>query len=132
MSKKGKRKVTENPQLNMTPMIDVVFQLMIFFLVTLKHDDIMGHLDVNRPMGSPSQSDVRELLQVLVYKEGFVLQGRRVELKELDRQLSRIASFDKTTSIVIKCTNDSPHAYLVQLLDLCAKAKLTNLSVFSM
>jgi biopolymer transport protein ExbD len=105
---------------------------MIFFLVTLKHDDIMSHLDVNRPMGAPTQSDVKELLTVLVHKEGFVLQGRKVDLKELERQLTKIASFDRGTSIVIKCTNESPHAYLVQLLDLCAKTKLTNLSVFSM
>lgn len=131
--KRKERKPIENPQLNMTPMIDVVFQLMIFFLVTLKQNDILSHLDVNRPAAvtSPAPPDP-DLLTILVYNDGFVLRGRRVDLKELDRQLSRIASFDKTVSVIIKCTGDSPHAFLVQLLDLCAKSKLTNLSVFSM
>jgi biopolymer transport protein ExbD len=123
----------ENPQLNMTPMIDVVFQLMIFFLVTLKQNDILSHLDVNRPAAQQTKEvNDPDLLTVLVYKDGFVLKGRRVDLKELDRQFSHIASFDKTVSVIIKCTGDSPHSLLVQLLDLCAKSKLTNLSVFSM
>lgn len=124
----------ENPQLNMTPMIDVVFQLMIFFLVTLKQNDILSHLDVTRPAGQPPPIEVpvTELLTILVYKDGFVLQGHRVDLKELERQLTRLASFDETVSVIIKCTGDSPHAFLIQLLDLCAKAKLSNLSVFSM
>lgn len=123
----------ENPQLNMTPMIDVVFQLMIFFLVTLKQNDILSHLDANRPAAQQTREvNDPELLTVLVYKDGFVLKGRRVDLNELDRQFRHIASFDTTVSVIIKCTGDSPHSFLIQLLDLCAKSKLTNLSVFSM
>lgn len=131
--KERKRIKGEAAALEMTPMIDVVFQLMIFFIVTLKQEDILAHLDVSRPKGQPP--DKREeisLLTVLVYKDGFILQGQRVSREELDRQLTRLASFDPDVSVIIKCTLDSPHAYLMQLLDICAKAKLTKLSVFSM
>jgi biopolymer transport protein ExbD len=132
MKRKAKR-VFENPQLNMTPMIDVVFQLMIFFLVTLKKEDIISHLDVNRPMAEkPTEVKEQELLTILVYKDGYVLQGTRIALEELERQLKRVSSFDKSASVIIKCTNDSPHSHLVKLLDLCSKYRLTNLSVFSM
>jgi biopolymer transport protein ExbD len=130
----AKKSKFDNLEMNMTPMIDVVFQLMIFFLVTLKKEDIIARLDVNRPMAPPIKSEVQppELLTVLVYKDGFVLQGRRVDLKELDRQLSKIASYDRTASVIIKCTADSPHSYLIQLLNLCSKSRLSNISVFSM
>ena len=44
----------ENPKADMTPMIDVVFQLMIFFLVTIKQEDIFSKLNANRPAPNSS------------------------------------------------------------------------------
>jgi biopolymer transport protein ExbD len=133
MARKRKHKVGEKAELNMTPMIDVVFQLLIFFIVTLKQEDILARLDVNRPAPDtvPPKVDV-ELLQIQVYNLGFVLQGHRVTIEELQRQLERIGRNSPNTSVVIKCTADSPHAYLMQVLNACGKAKLTSLNVFSM
>jgi len=132
---KKDRKKGEAAKLEMTPMIDVVFQLLIFFIVTLKQEDILSHLDVSRPAPDPNakpEEQVQDLLTILVYKDGFVLKGRRVSIRELDRQLTRLASYTTKLSVIIKCTAESPHSYLVQLLDICSKAKLENLSVFSM
>jgi biopolymer transport protein ExbD len=129
------RTSTAAVQLEMTPMIDVVFQLLIFFIVTLKQEDILSHLDVSRPAPDPNvrpEQQVQDLLNITVYNDGFVLKGRRVSLQELDRQMTRLASYSKKISVIIRCTSDSPHSFLVQLLDVCAKAGLQNISVFSM
>jgi biopolymer transport protein ExbD len=134
MKKKKDRVSAERCQLQMTPMIDVVFQLLIFFIVTLKQEDIMSHLDVVRPAAESvkEQNPDENLLQVTVYDKGFVLQGRPINVKELDKQFTKIATYSKTASVIIKCTKDSPHGLLVQLLDVCAKNKMKNLSLFSM
>ena len=42
------RKPQENPALDMTPMIDVVFELIIFFVVTIKQEDLFTRLNANR------------------------------------------------------------------------------------
>ena len=138
--KRRKVKSSETPQLEMTPMIDVVFQLLIFFIVTLKQEDILSQLDVARPAPDPNTKveEKPDLLEIMVYNqqklggEGYSTQGRQVTLASLDRQLSRLASFSTNISVIIKCTGDSSHSNLVKLLDLCAKAGLKNLSVFSM
>ncbi len=135
MRKRKSRNKGENAKLEMTPMIDVVFQLLIFFIVTLKQEDILSNLDVSRPAPDskpPQDEDRVELLDIMVYKDGFVMKGRAVSLRELDRQLTRLASYSKKISVIIKCTGDSPHAYLVQLLDVCSKVGLQNIAVFSM
>jgi biopolymer transport protein ExbD len=134
MRKSKVRNKGEAPKLEMTPMIDVVFQLLIFFLVTLKQEDILSKLEVSRPAPEtrPPPEVPPDLLTITVYKDGYVLQGRRVSLDHLDRQLTRLAQYSKKLSVVIKCTGDSPHRHLVKLLDVCAKADLKNLSVFSM
>ena len=54
MKRKRQRKEQEAAALEMTPMIDVVFQLLIFFIVTLKPEDICSHLDVSRPAPDPN------------------------------------------------------------------------------
>lgn len=51
---KLRNRVTSNKiQLDMTPMIDVVFQLMIFFMCTLKVSEPEGDFDISMPLGSP-------------------------------------------------------------------------------
>ena len=123
----------ENAKLEMTPMIDVVFQLLIFFVVTLRQEDILTHLDVSRPgVSSIEEEDFKGLVKIEVHEGGFAANGQRIGLAELDRTLGRLARYSPNVSVVIKCAPDSPHANLVRLLDVCAKAKLTNLSVFSM
>jgi biopolymer transport protein ExbD len=131
--KKGRRQA-EAAKLEMTPMIDVVFQLLIFFIVTLKVEDILAELEVTRPAPDPDakEEQVEDLLTIQVYEDGYVLRGRRVSLQTLENRLMRIASYSKNITVIIKCTGNSPHRYLVELLDICSKAGLKNLSVFSM
>ena len=50
------RKPQENPQLDMTPMIDVVFELIIFFVLTIKQEDLFTKLNCNRPAPSTGPS----------------------------------------------------------------------------
>lgn len=132
---RSRRKKGDTPVLEMTPMIDVVFQLLIFFIVTLKQEDILSHLDINRPAPDPNakkEEQPEDLLNIIVWKEGFVLQGKNVSYDTIDKQLTRLASFSKNISVIIRCQGDSPHQYLMELLDICAKNRLKNLNVFSM
>lgn len=139
MKRKSKRKEAEQPTLEMTPMIDVVFQLLIFFIVTLKQEDILAHLDVNRPAPDtkPPPEEVN-LLEIMVYDErklggeGFSMQGKKVSLNFIERKLKRLARFSPNMSVIIKCHGDSRHVNLIQLLNVCADAGLSNLSVFSL
>ena len=125
----------ESAKLEMTPMIDVVFQLLIFFIVTLKQEDILAHLDVMRP--SPSNSTITEEkpdtpLDITVHKHGFMLKGAPMQRAKLERKLARLAGYSKTQTVVIKCTVDSPHKNLIQVLDICSKVGLSNLSVLTL
>ena len=140
MAKKRKsRNKGEAAKLEMTPMIDVVFQLLIFFIVTLKQEDILSHLDISRPAPDPDTTPeevIDDLLTIEVGRTGWVLNGSpymgKRGLAALDRSLTRLASYSKSASVIIKCTGDSPHSKLVQLLNICAREGMTNLSVFSM
>ncbi|MBO6167726.1 MAG: biopolymer transporter ExbD [Kiritimatiellae bacterium] len=146
------KKEQENPALDMTPMIDVVFELIIFFVVTIKQEDLFSRLNVNRPApassSSPSDSsdDITVNIEigrrydnsangVIVYNKkalggptGSASQARR----ELDQYLKDIARTSKKTPIIVKCEETSPHKALVDVLDICYKNELFSVSVFTM
>lgn len=130
----GSRREIPEAKLEMTPMIDVVFQLLIFFIVTIKPEDILSHLDIVRP--APDQrvveNRVKDLLEILIFDQGYVLQQQPISLRRLERKLAEISRFSENMTVIIKCTGSSPHKYLVELLDVCEKVGLRNLSVFSM
>ncbi len=124
----------EEPKLDMTPMIDCVFQLLIFFLVSLKPEDIVAHLDVNRPAPDDKvKIDVSiDLIQIGVFTDGYTLNNRAIRMESLMGMLKRLADISKTQTILIKCAPDSPHEKLVEVLDACSLVELKNLSVMSM
>ena len=137
------RKPQENPQLDMTPMIDVVFELIIFFVVTIKQEDIFSKLQCNRPAPAPPTATAEDKDEPQVNIEigrrydgspqGVILYNKReVRRQELDVALKDIARTSKKTPIIVKCTDDSPHKALVDVLDICYRNELFSVSVFSM
>ena len=130
---KKNRNSGEEVALEMTPMIDVVFQLLIFFIVTLKQDDILSSLEALRPApDSSATNDATEPVTILIGRTGFVFSGRPMSERQLTESFVRLAKGSKDTMIMIKCTDDSPHGYLVRALDILASVGLNKVSVFSM
>lgn len=118
----------------MTPMIDVVFQLLIYFLVTFTTPDVLAHLDISRPAPDKTQTEQRtppKMIRVNIYVDGFSLNGRAVSKHELGNILRRLASFSKSQTVLITCAGSSEHAKLVDVLDICAESGLSKLSVVS-
>ena len=135
------RKPQENPQLDMTPMIDVVFELIIFFVVTIKQEDLFTKLNCNRPAPSTGPSKEEDSPNVTIEigrrydgsPQGVILYNKReVKRTELDAALRDIARTPTKTPVIVKCTGDSPHKALVDVLDICYHNKLFSVSVFSL
>ena len=134
------RKPQDNPQLDMTPMIDVVFELIIFFVVTIKQEDLFTKLNANRPAPAASNSSSNESDTTVTIEinrgpdaNGRLIYNRReVKRSELDQNLREVARTSKKTPIIIKCTGDSPHKALVDALDICYRNELFSVSIFTL
>ena len=130
MTHKNKRRLSDEVKLEMTPMIDVVFQLLIFFIVVLKPVDILSQLDAMRPM--PGGDRGPEPITITVTAEGFVFNRLAVSEQSLGEALARQAKYNRdNTTIAIKCTADSPHSLLVRALDICKRNGISSIAVFS-
>ena len=120
-------------KVEMTPMIDVVFQLLIFFVVTLKQEDILSRFSAARPAhGEDIESPQIDLIDITIHKDGFIFKQRPVTLEDLDGKMGRYARMSKTATVVIRCTKDSPQSNLIKVLDVCSKHQMKNIQIFSM
>jgi biopolymer transport protein ExbD len=115
-------------------MIDVVFQLLIYFIVTIKPMDVFAHLDVNRPSPESKKEQMKtppKMIRIGIYAEGFSINERPVTEDYLDGFIKEMGDLDRTQTVLIMCSGFSPHEKLIRVLDLCAKYKMTSLSVIS-
>ncbi len=127
-------KTSDSGDLNMTAMIDVVFQLLIYFIVTVKPVDEIAHLDVFRPSPEKKQEQLQtppKMIRIQIFPDGFTINDRTVNLREMETLIARLAGIDTKQTIMIMAAGLSRHEDLVRVLDLCAKHGLQNLSVIS-
>lgn len=118
----------ESPQ--MTSMIDVVFLLLTFFAVTFRPVEPVTSLD--SPVAGGGRSASLPTVFVRVTRgPAFFLESRAVDAASLSDALASIALRSTRQGVLVICDPDSPHAKLVQVLDMCAEAGIVNVSVTS-
>ena len=118
----------------MTPMIDVVFQLLIYFLVTFSTADVLAHLDISRPSPDAAQNQPpppADMIRVAVMPNGYAINGREMSVAELESMLKRLANISTKQTVLVTCDDQSLHGRLIQVLDLCAENRFTQISVMS-
>ncbi len=132
----------EDAKLDMTPMIDVVFQLIIFFVVTMKQEDILSRLDAFAAAPDASVSKPPEKLDLITIDVcnpktnngiSVLFNKAPVTIEQLDSKMKYYSGFTKKdATIMVRCTKDSPHSALVKAMDICNKYGMTNLALFSL
>lgn len=135
MARSRKRSHLVAGELNLTAMIDVAFQMLNFFVITMKPPDVLANLDVSRPAPDKKAAAPKtqiNFLRITILPDGNVAVNDRLVSKEnFDRTLKQLTALDKSVTVLIACTPQSPHGKLVEVLDLCSNAGLTNLSLVS-
>lgn len=136
MRRKGQRRsagADAEIEVSMTPMIDVVFQLLIYFLVTFSTADVLAFLDISRPApdASQSQQPPADMIRIAVLETGFAINGREVSDKELEVLIGKLAEVSKKQTVLVNCHDDSLHGRLIMVLDWCAENELTQIAVMS-
>jgi biopolymer transport protein ExbD len=121
--------------LELTPMIDVVFLLMIFFLVASKLDEADRSIDVVLPQASaakPLTSKPREFV-INIDREGNYFAGARpVRLEDL-RQLLRQSAADnpQRQTVIVRADENTAHKFVVGAMDACVQAGIEDYQVQS-
>jgi len=122
----------DSGEIDLTPMLDVVFIMLIFFIVTASFVKESG-FDVNRPPSSdqppPEKNEVKNIL-VTIDNEGRLYVNRRpVDAGALTANIKRLHAEGPKGSVVIQAEDDSANEWLITVMDAAHKAGVYNVSI---
>jgi len=126
-------KEKEDLDVNITPLIDVVFLLLIFFMVstTFKHQsEITINLPDSTSVSPPKEDNIIEI--AIDAKGTYYIDKRQVvntELKTVMRALEKIAGDRKKPVILISADAQTPHQSVIVAMDAARKLGFVNLSI---
>ncbi len=113
------------------PMVDVVFLLLIFFLVTWNFARYETELDVKVPTAREGKETRRTVGEVIlnVKRDGTIVMNRRVmTADELRDALTRIAGLYPDQAVVLRGDQNVNYSHVVDVLDVCRSANIWNVA----
>ena len=125
MNSRRKSSTADGEIINLSSMIDVMFILIIFFLVTttFKEEEI-DHM-VNLPVDARNQSltqSTGNLAKINIRKNGsYVVLGKQLKEEQLLEWTKEQVSKKPDIKILIRCDQDAKHLYVANVLSICRK-----------
>ena len=120
----------EENEINLTPMLDVVLIMLIFFIVTASFIKEAG-LDVNRPDAPMTESTPEEsnILVMINSNDEIWIERRLIDPRALRANIERMHAENPDGSVVIQANNKSSNKMLVTVMDAARQAGVYNISI---
>ncbi|MCY4059848.1 MAG: biopolymer transporter ExbD, partial [Gammaproteobacteria bacterium] len=130
MRKSRARGEGQESKVNLTPMLDVVFIMLIFFIVTATFVKEVG-LDVNQPENEPVTVDPEKKAIVVhvTSTDRIIIAGQDVDVRSVRANIERMHAESPEAPVVIRPHPDSRTDTMVRILDSAREAGVGNVSL---
>lgn len=119
----------ENEEINMTPMLDVVFIMLIFFIVTASFVRESG-IDVNRPDAATAVSKDRANILIAINDKGHVwINKRRVDVRAVTANIEGLKAEFPQATVVIQADKKATTEVLIKVMDASRAAGVFDVSI---
>ena len=124
------RKASEKARIEIIPMIDVIFFLLVFFMISTLSMTINRGLPVNLPTAATSQKDMRDNVSLTVMQDGKIFLNKEpVTLQEMGRRVKAALAADPRLAVVINADGRVLHSTVVDILDELRQAGVSGLAI---
>ncbi|MBO1254523.1 biopolymer transporter ExbD [Alteromonas sp. 5E99-2] len=130
MKRKKHTSGDDEAQVDMTPMLDIVFIMLIFFIVTTSFVKEKG-LGVNRPEDNQNQNqNPSQALSIRIDADGVIqMNGREVDIRRVIANVQTYLANTPTTSAAIQAHEDTEHGIVVEVMNQAKIAGIEQVSV---
>jgi biopolymer transport protein ExbD len=127
--RRQRRAGVEGEEVNLTPMLDVVFIMLIFFIVTASFVKESG-VEINRPGAATAVKKARGNILVAITPSGQIwIDKRQVDIRAVRANIERLHAENPQGSVVIQADKDSKNGLLVEVMDAAKLAGVENISI---
>jgi biopolymer transport protein ExbD len=116
-------------ELNITPLLDLVFVLLVIFIITTPQ--MMNNLEINLPSGKPPvQKPKAEPTRIEVSAQGQItLDNAPVTPSQLKDKLAELKAADPDLGVVVKGADDTDYQIMVSVLDTLRQLDITKMGM---
>ena len=119
----------ESEEINMTPMLDVVFILLIFFIVTASFVKEAG-IEVNRPEAATAVKKERANILVAISDKGEIwINKRRIDVRAVQANIERLKAENPQGTVVIQADKKATTDVLIKVMDSARAAGVYDVSI---
>jgi len=123
------RRKKEETEINLTPMLDVVFIMLIFFIVTASFVKESG-IDVNRPGAATAERKERGNILVAITEGGQIwIDRRQVDIRAVRANIERMHAENPQGTVIIQADEASKNGLLVKVMDAARQAGVSEVSL---
>jgi biopolymer transport protein ExbD len=123
------RREIDEQQVDLTPMLDVVFIMLIFFIVTTSFIKETG-IDINRPSAATAEKKSKGNILIAITPEGEIWLGKhRIDIRAVRANIQRLKAKFPQSSVIIQSDNESKTGILVRVMDQIRLAGVQNISI---
>ena len=119
----------EESEVNLTPMLDVVFIMLIFFIVTASFVKEAG-IEITRPPAATAERKERgNILIAITNNDQIWIDRRQVDPRALRANIERLHAENPQGSVIIQADEESKNGLLVQVMDAARLAGVNSVSL---
>ena len=119
----------EESEINITPMLDVVFIMLIFFIVTATFIKEAG-IDVNRPDAATAVKQEKANILIAIGPNNDIwIDRRQVDIRSVRPNIERMHAENPQGSVVIQADKESKTDTLIQVMDASRQAGVYNVAI---
>ena len=127
--RRQRRASVEEAEVDLTPMLDVVFIMLIFFIVTASFVKESG-MEVNRPDAATATLKPRGNIMVAITPSGQIwIDKRQIDIRALRANLERLHAENPQGAVIIQADKESKNGLLVAVMDAAKLAKIESISI---
>lgn len=106
------------PQLMLSPMIDMIFLLLVFFIVSTMYMSEIKTIPIRLPVAQNSETVSKSNFAVTVKKDGALyLEDNKIELKQLVANAAAESKRDAAFSVIIRADGEANYKTVIKLMD---------------
>ena len=124
-----RKRIREESNLDLTPMLDIVFIMLIFFIVTTSFIKESG-IEVNRPNAETAERDQKGNILVAISENNEIfIDRRKVDLRAIRPNIIRLKAENPEGSVIIQADKASQTGLLVEAMDQIRLAGVQEISI---
>ena len=127
--RRRRKSTVEDEEVNLTPMLDVVFIMLIFFIVTASFVKEAG-IEISRPSAATAERKEKGNILVAITDSGQIwIDRRQVDPRALRANIERMHAENPNGAVIIQADKKSTNDLLVQVMDAARSAGVESVSI---